>query len=200
MARTLAEVDADLERLRAGGVDMRTAPAKALRDERALIEAQDAVMDDLPAEVPSEGTDPHKTAEWAFIQQAIASTEMEFKPGLMTGMAKKMFHVLAAKVTLWRIANDIVRQVGIGNEWPQWTALGRNEDTGAIVLDKPPPPAIVRSSASVEIAPTVTMGGMPIVNTAPPMDQMEAMKAAIRGQVAGDVNGRPTPQRAPVTA
>lgn len=201
MSRTVAEIEAEIASLKAAGEHQATGRMKALRAEKALAVAADAVKDtpsdefgDMPA-MPH--ADPFTTPEWEFIQRSIATTELEFKPGLMTGMAKKMFHVLSAKVMLWRMANDIVKQVGVGNEWPTWQALGRNDDTGAILTEKPAAPRLVAPPAP---APAVTEGGMPMVSTAPPMDQTEAMKQAIRGMVANDVNARPQPARAAVTA
>lgn len=211
MPRTVSEIEAEMSAAKAEGVHAQSAKMRALRAERDAVKAAPMPGDAPPATVTlPAGTvvvgeetpvcaesDPYKTAEWEFIQQAIAETEVDFKSGAMTGVAKKMFNILDMKVRLWRMAREMVAQVGIGADWPQWAALGRDENTGQKIATRPAPPA-----RPVDPVPAVTEGGMPIrpkVPT-PAADELEAERQKIKQSMLGMLGQRPAPERAPEAA
>lgn len=197
MPRTVAEIDADLAALKASGSHPASREMKALRTEKAALSAP-PVTETLPPDVSVEcamaASDPYQSDEWAFIKQAIASTEIEFKSGQMTGVAKKMFNILGMKLLLWRTARDIVAEVGIGGEWPSWSTLGRDESTGRKEAPKPVTPPVSSPSATVGI----TEGGMPIHASGPAPSELDAYKQSILASIGGQIGTRAEPARAAV--
>jgi len=109
-------------------------------------------------DIDSQESNPYDTDEWRFIEKACAEVEIP-KSGSVTGLVKWGYSVLDAKVKIWRISREIVKQVGIGEKWPQYKDLGRSNETGEPL---PPKPAPAPVAASPEPRPTETEGGMPI--------------------------------------
>ena len=109
-------------------------------------------------DIDSHESNPYDTDEWRFIEKACAEVEIP-KSGSVTGLVKWGYSVLDAKVKIWRISREIVKQVGIGEKWPQYKDLGRSNETGEPL---PPKPAPAPVAASPEPRPTETEGGMPI--------------------------------------
>ena len=44
---------------------------------------------------------------------------------------------MSAKVMAWRLIRDECTKVGVGGEWPAWSALNRNPNTGKFLPNKP---------------------------------------------------------------
>lgn len=179
MARPVVEIEADIEAAKAAGdkTALNRLRAEKMRAGRGKPKEAEVTVAPPPTQtvsganhVDAPAADPDydaavsaskgwqkpkdvlNTAEWRFIEKAIAEANVDFTSGAMTGLAKKLYNILVAKVTLWRMAHEVVEQVGVGNEWPQWSALGRNESTGRKLseeLKASPPPA----PAPVPVAP-----------------------------------------------
>lgn len=224
MPRTVAEIESEMSKLRAEGVHHSTKEMKTLRDELKSIGAGDApvpsqetvdlaAVDLAAADIASIGTrtetlgsaieveakyesaDPLQSDEWAFIQKSIAEIEVKFD-GQNGHITKDLYHNVMFKVTVWRMAREIVKEVGVGGEWPQWVALNRNDSNGAKRTLKPAP---VRAAPVAEIpgggVKAVTEGGMPMVDTAPPSDEVDAWKKNMATTILGDVGRRNEPTR-----
>jgi hypothetical protein len=132
----------------------------------------------MAAETP----DPFDTDEWRFIDRACSEIKIE-ADGSMGNAVKKVYNELDAKVKVWRIARQIVAQVGIGNKWPQWVTLGRNPSTGEKEAPKPPPVQKAR----------------PLPPPSAADDEASAYAMAAIGSVAAQIGARALPPRMPET-
>lgn len=178
--RSPEEIQAEMDHLKAEGVDGRTKQMRTLREElKAAQEALESpspidqniapagVTETAPAQVQaevhidaSEGESPFDTDEWRFVERCLASSEF-------TGSRSKPKYVyqdIKAKVKTWRIIREkVVGMVGIGGDWPQWTAFGLDPDTGDPIKEKPapkvvapdpvPPPATTQAGDPIEARP-----------------------------------------------
>lgn len=213
MARSVDAIEADLEALRLQGVHGNAKEMVKLKLE--LQAAQDAdsgaemppQQDPEPMEVGPVTAEPGAAAEvpaldpadfdsdeWQFIQKACAEVQTP-KGGIASGLVKTLYNTLKAKVRIWRLAREIVGQVGIGGEWPQWSALGRNNSTGELLPPPEPEPEPVLSQE--EFAAAVTEGGMPVRDAAP---SPEAIREAVTGgsaadAILADIESRPEPAK-----
>lgn len=117
---------------------------------------------------PVQGPSPFDSEEWRFLTKACAEVQLESR-GNQTGVVKKFYNELWAKLTVWRLAREIVEQVGIGGTWPQWVTLGRNDSTGEKL------PASRQKPAPAPAAPAATnqtAGGMPLRGRAPSREEI----------------------------
>jgi len=202
--RDIAEIKADLAAL--DGVKGQGVKKGRLRS--ALIDALEARVADLEAspvavaesvadagdsggwyiEYPGAGTNIEDTAEWRFVERTCAELNLNLTGGSAGDIVKKIYNQIKAKVTAWRMTREVVAEIGIGAEWPQFAALNRNPSTGAKLPAQPEP-------APVEADPAATEAGMPIVE-APASASKSPEEEAIRLQVAAMVGARPEPARA----
>lgn len=203
MPRTVAEIEAEIAATKAEKVHPMSARVRALRDELKAaknpapvpekgLDGQVAYMQFASnagnIEVSTSGfvapvCDPYSTDEWKFIEKACAEFELS-DTGNQSRIVKRLYQAIDAKLKVWRLAREIVAQVGIGKEWPQFSALGRDENTGQKVAPKP----VVAPKAPV--APTVTEAGMPVRSREPSKAEILAgvtggdPRAAVREQLA----------------
>lgn len=218
MTRRPEEIQADIDAEKAKGTHHMAAALRVLREELKAATATVSAEVDAPAgvvvsvtpepvvtlgaecsvEVPA--TPAVDTAEVDFIEKAIANTEIDFSSGQLTGVVKKLYNILWAKLTLWRISRDIVKQIGPGGEWPQWAALGRNDSTGRKEEEKPATVVPARPVACP--APAVTEGGMPIRSARPTAADILASVTGgdPRSGLKQEIGSRPEPVRTPVAA
>lgn len=146
--------------------------------------------------------DPHKSDEWAFIEKSIAELQLNLTGGNMTDVAKKLYNQLRAKLRIWRIARDIVDQVGTGGDWPQWNMLNRNSSTGEVLPEKPAEPEPVAEPVAEAPVEGVTPGGMPIHAAAPSQNDILATVTGgdPRAAVQAQIEERSRPAERPVGA
>lgn len=186
MARTVAEIEADIAEAKSQGQPPMGAVLRGLRAElKALSEPEPAaeVTVEVAPAAPEVVPEPEKSppvddptedlmysTEWRFIEKACAEIDLASN-GNQGKLPKKLYNVLMMKVKIRRIALEVVRQVGVGAEWPQWAALGRNEDTGDLLPPKPVEPEEPAVEAE-EVAPKATAGGMPVRGKSPGRDDI----------------------------
>lgn len=223
MPRTAEEIQADIDAAKAAGLDGRSARVKELKAElkgattlpreQKVLTAADADADlagtprpdnpSVPAPVVPAistsaglpGASAYETDEWRFIENAIAEAEIDLKGASATGIVKATYNVVDAKLKVWRMCREIVAQVGIGNEWPQFSALGRNDRTGAKVEPKPAPPPPPAVPAAPPAAPTRSAGAEAMIGASMGADDSAARAAAIKAQMASMLGSRPAPAR-----
>lgn len=207
MARTRAAIETEIKQLEASGQG-ESAKAQALWAELEDVDpanaaAAAAAAPDMPGAEPmldAGKMDGPKEAilksdEARFVDKCLAEMKIEFGRGNATGAVKRIYNDLLQKVVAWRIAQEIMLQVGVGGAWPQWSALNRNEATGERLPPKPPaPPPVPHPATPATVA--VTEGGMPV--HARPDDPLEQEKAMRRQMMAGLVGSRPEVARTPV--
>ena len=198
--RDIAEIKAELAALdgvKGQGVKkgrLRSALIDALEARVADLEASPvAVAESVPASEPLTsamifGDAVEDTAEWRFVERTCAELNLNLTGGSAGDIVKKIYNQIKAKVTAWRMTREVVAEIGIGAEWPQFAALNRNPSTGAKLPAQPEP-------APVEADPAATEAGMPIVE-APASASKSPEEEAIRLQVAAMVGARPEPARA----
>lgn len=198
MPRTPEEIRSEMEAAKAAGEDgrsgrMRSLKAELKEAEAALdgsdgtddVEAPDTWSIYPPAVSVPDGANVYASDEWRFVEKALAELEPEIGKGTYVGAAKKLYNVLDAKVKIWRVARDVMKRVGVGKRWPQWTALGLDDTTG-----EPLPPRPVPPPAAVPQAPKVSEAGMPVRPAAPsPADILAHVtggdpRAAVKEQIA----------------
>jgi hypothetical protein len=193
MSRTVAEVEADIASAKASGEKPMGKRLRALRDELKAATAPACVVDVIAAtaaptrmvesaSIETPASDPFATDEWRFIDRACSEIKIE-ADGSMGNAVKKVYNELDAKVKVWRIARQIVAQVGIGNKWPQWVTLGRNPSTGEKEAPKPPPVQKAR----------------PLPPPSAADDEASAYAMAAIGSVAAQIGARALPPRMPET-
>jgi hypothetical protein len=217
MARTVEEIQAELESVRAAGEHHMSARCRALRAELRELTGvspekagadDDSVTEPAPVPAPTETVpakvclhahapeDPYASPEWAFLERACAEVELQHH-GNQSDIVKKFYQELQAKVLVWRMAREIVQEVGIGNDWPQWGALGRNPSTGKKDPKFAPRP---QPEPTPEPAmPPVTDAGMPIRSRQP--SKRDIIAAVVGGDpragVMEDLSARPESVRKP---
>ncbi len=141
---------------------------------------------------------PYDSDEWRFIEKAIAETEIDFGHGSTTGVMKRLYHFLMAKVGLWRLTREIVAQVGPGNEWPQWATLGRNDSTGK-KEEKAKPAPVAHAPlmpAPAPSAPNRSDPGAAVGNSFGVPDTAD-MARTIASTIVQDMRSRAMPAQAP---
>ncbi len=210
MSRTLAEVDAEMEKLRAAGMH----PAKR---EMCLLRAErDAILNPAPPKPPDmpnpidtmpgfEAADIGRgDPEWNFIERCIERLELA-NDGNQTRLAKNLYMRVKTQLRIWRTLRVIVEDVGPGGEWPEWKDLGLHESTGlpiqaqvaAPVPARVPEVVIPPQGAGVTIEEMRKIMREEAMAAADPLNQM---KRGIASQVAAQVTTRPEPVRQPVGA
>ena len=104
---------------------------------------------------------PPGSDEWRFIEKCCSEIHTP-KGGITTGLAKSHYNELRARITLWRIARSIHRQIGDGGAWPQWSQLNRNNSTGEPLPPEKIKPEPAAAEPAAEPVPTETTEGMPV--------------------------------------
>jgi len=150
--------------------------------------------------------DPLKSDEWAFIEKACAEMTVDVRAGTATGLVKHIFNLMDAKTKAYRITKRIVERIGVGEDWPQFPALGLDAKTGKPLHDhsvmhddwvqnwSEPKPEPVQAAPAPQPAET-TEAGAPIRPT-PQASEMDAFAASVADSVLGDLSTRPDPQTA----
>lgn len=207
MPRTSQDIQADIDAAKSRGVHQASREMKALRKELAAVNATTTESNASGASSPqpavsesAAGTanaDPLKSDEWRFIEKVIAEMQIEFSKGSTTGAMKKIYNELDARIKMWRLSREIVAQIGPGNEWPQWAALGRNDSTGRRE-DRPAPPP--RPVVAPDPVPPTTEGGMPIRSAKPPDSEILAQFGGAAEMVAASIASRARPAPVPAGA
>lgn len=172
---------------------------EALKTELAEAKAEIERLRGVPAPttVSVAGTDAGD--EWRFVEKVIADLDIDMSGGSMTGVMKKIYNLLDAKVKTWRMAREITAEIGVGNVWPQWSALNRSPHTGAREVAEPAPAPVPEAKI-----PSVTDGGMPVRQSKPSKEDIlaalngpKAQSAAekLKASVMAQVLSRPEPER-----
>jgi hypothetical protein len=216
MPRPIEAILADISSAKAAGEKPMGALLRRLRAELKEAEGTAAApASPVPAEpAPSEtATDrgplwtadfalstasPLDSDEWRFIEKCAAELASR-TDGMSTGRVKKAYNDLELKVRLWRIAREIVQEVGIGAEWPQWTALDRDESTGkkrdkktAAAPAPAPQPEVAAPlpAAGVSVAEVALAAASGAPSTAD-------LARSIAAEIAGTMRTRAMPQGTP---
>ncbi len=127
--------------------------------------------------------------EWNFVERLIARAPIETG----SGRCKKIYNDVDARVKVWRILRGIYEQIGVGNVWPQWVALKRDENTGELKSEKTTPVLLQTPPPAPQSG--VTEGGMPIRASAPPASEMDEFKRSIAETLANALSSRSEPPR-----
>lgn len=204
MPRTVDEIAAEMSKLKAEGKHQASAPMRALREEMKMAQApapsEPAVAavsetmtrgseEVIQAVPPALAPNPLDSDEWRFIEKTLA--EAEVPEGIH--QLKKYYQSLQARVRIRRVVRKFILERGPGADWPNFSELGLNPDTGERLDAKPrPAPALAQPPPQVVI-PAEVPRAAGIAMSAMAFDPMEQMKAAIMSGVMGDVSGRPEP-------
>lgn len=189
MARTVAEIEADIAARKAAGVHPAKKEMAVLRAE--LAEAKALLSPPAPSATPSaetastttsastatvfpadDGIDPE---EMRFAMECVAGLELPLNTQI-SGIVSKIYDRLRAQMRVRRILIDVMKQAGRGGEWPQWATLGRDDSTGEPVKKAPVKPTIVRDPEPVAAPPPAPAAGAPVT--------MEQMMAAMQQMMA----------------
>lgn len=173
------------------------APAAAPTPFAETVGAVSAFDADFEKQFAQPARSPYDSDEWRFIEKCAAELASR-TDGMSTGRVKKAYNDLELKVRLWRIAREIVLEVGVGAEWPQWTALQRDESTGKKVEKKPAVPAPAPAAAPAATAATpIVPPGESILAAASGAPSTDGMARAIAAEIAGAMRNRVMPQGTP---
>lgn len=205
MARTIAEIDADITRLKASGLDGRSAGMRELRDERAAVIATlpaepvhsvtlparvsvDAEVEDLPFVTAPEPKMPSSEAdeERAFVQKVIS--DYVVVPG--TSVVKNMYQNVKYKVRVWRIMRGVLARALAGADLPEWAELGLDSYTGEKAVEKPKPPLVTTPvAAERQIPPPAQVPAFAPSSGAP--SELDMLKAAVRNMTERSISEKP---------
>lgn len=119
----IASLESEVERL--GSAHLAAPNAAGMR----------AVYDEFERHPGAGADDGHAEAERRFMEKCAAELVVDVKKGSISGIVKDIFNLLDAKMMAYRISSRILRQIGPGKEWPQFTALGLSHETGEPLHD-----------------------------------------------------------------